>query len=129
MPQDRESGSAAVEYGLKTAKIIAQKLGATKEGPSNSNEYLFNGRHIVIKSARHKPGKIGVSYKMLEKLDAILGAFETDSGTYKVYELSPAQFKKNEQPTKSKGASKGRVGVVEQSIFYRKGTFLKELYF
>ena len=64
---------------------------------------------------------------MLEKLDSILGAFETDSGTYKIYELSPAHFTKNEQPTRSKGPSKGKVGILKKGIFYETGAFLKDL--
>jgi len=127
MPQDRESGAAGAKFGRETAKIIAQKLGATKEGRSTSNEYLLKGKHIVIKCAHQKNDSVGISYHMLKKLDSIYGAFETDSGTYKIYELSPPQFAKNEQPTKSKGPSKGKVGVVKKAIFYEKGAFLNEL--
>ena len=126
MPQDRESGAAGAKFGRETAKIIAQKLGATKEGRSYSNEYLLKGKHIVIKCAHHKTGSVGISYHMLERLDSIFGAFETDSGAYKLYELSSAQFKKSMEPTRSQGPSKGKVGIVKKAIFYEKGAFLKE---
>lgn len=83
MPQDRESGADAVKYGLETAKIIGHKLGATKEGRSNSNEYLLKGKHIVIKCARHKNDSVGISYQMLKKLDSILGPLKPIPGHIK----------------------------------------------
>lgn len=127
MPQDRESGAAGAKFGREAAKIIAKKLSATKEGRSDSNEYLLKGKHIVIKCAHRRTPSVGISYHMLERMDSILGAFETDSGTYELYELSPAQFKKYMEPTRSQGPSKGKVGIVKKAIFYEKGAFLKEL--
>ena len=50
MPQDRETGVTAVEYGLATARKIAKVIGATKIGNPRSNEYELNGKRIVIKS-------------------------------------------------------------------------------
>jgi len=35
MPQGQESGARAVEYGLQTARKIAEKLGGIKIGKAN----------------------------------------------------------------------------------------------
>ena len=120
MPQDRESGAAAVEYGLETARRIAKVLGATKIGNSRSNEYGLNGKRIVIKCAGATTNSVGVPYHMLERLDAVIGSFETEAGTYELYEMTPKMFKEDMRPTRSKGASSGRVGMVRKSTFVNK---------
>lgn len=127
MPQDRESGAAAGIYGFETAKAIAQKVGAKKERRKNSNEYLLKGKHIVIKCAHLGNDSVGVSWHMLKGLDSIYGAFETDKGTYEIYELSPARFKMNARETASQGPSRGRVGIVKKTVFKEKGKFLEAL--
>ena len=51
MPQDRDTGAAANEYGRATARSIAMKIGAT-EIKRSSNECRLDGQKIVIKCAR-----------------------------------------------------------------------------
>ena len=89
MPQDQESGARAVEYGLQTARKIAQKLGGIKIGKSRSNEYEVNGRKIVIKCARLNTKSVGVPYQLLDRVEAILGSFENENGCYDIYEMAP----------------------------------------
>lgn len=120
MPQDRESGAAAVEYGLETARRIAKILGAKKIGNPRSNEYYLNEKRIVIKCARATTNDVGVGYRMLEKLDAIIASFETETNIYELYEMTPKMYKENMRPTRSKGASSGRVGIVRKSTFTTK---------
>ena len=120
MPQHKESGAAAVEYGLETARKIAEFLGAQKIGNSRSNEYNLDGKRIVIKCARSSTTNVGVSYQMLKRLDAVIGSFETEGGIYELYEMTPEMFTRNMRPTRSKGASSGRVGIVSKSIFVSK---------
>ena len=120
MPQNRESGAAAVEYGLETARRIAKFLGAKKIGNSRSNEYDLDGKRIVIKCARTATTSVGVAYHMLKRLDAVIGSFETEAGTYELYEMAPEIYAENMRPTRSKGASSGRVGIVRKSTFINK---------
>src|SRR5713226_4523479 len=77
MPQDRDTGAAANEFGRATARKIATKIGAT-EIQRSSNECRVDGEKIVIKCARVDTPSIGVTYKMLDHLDGILGAFELE---------------------------------------------------
>ena len=121
MSQDRKSGAAAVEYGLQTAKRIAKALGATKIGNPRSNEYNLKEKRIVIKCARSTTKNVGVPYHMLDRLDAIIGAFEAEAGIYELYEMTPETYSENMRPTRSKGASSGRVGMVRKSTFINKG--------
>jgi hypothetical protein len=129
MPQGQESGAMAVEYGLQTAKRIAEELGAVKIGNIRSNEYEIGNRKIVIKCARTTTDSVGVSYLMLDRVAAILGSFETENGNYEIYELMPEVYKANMKPTRSKGPSAGRVGIVKKSIFIDKGKHIRKIDF
>jgi hypothetical protein len=75
MPQGRDSGARAVEYGLQTARRIAGKLDGIKIGGASSNEYEIDKRNVVIKCARTTTNSVGVSYRMLDRVAAIWGSF------------------------------------------------------
>jgi len=120
MPQDRDTGAAANEYGRATARKIATKIGAT-EIERSSNECRVDGEKIVIKCARVDTPSIGVTYKMLDHLDGILGAFELEDGSYDLFLLGPEAFRENMSATHSRGASAGRVGMVTKNVFLELG--------
>jgi hypothetical protein len=128
MPQDRESGARAVEYGLQTARKIAERIGGTKVGKVRSNEYKVNNRKVVIKCARVETNSVGVPYQMLDRVSAILGSFEIERGTYDIYEMKPDVYREHMRPTQSKGPSAGRVGIVRRSTFIDQGKFLMRLH-
>jgi hypothetical protein len=120
MPQDGDTGAAANEYGRTTARSIATKIGAT-EIQRSSNECRLDGEKIVIKCARLGTPSIGVTYRMLDGLDSILGAFELDDGSYDLYILAPDVFRANMSATQSRGASAGKVGMVTKTVFVELG--------
>ena len=120
MPQNRESGARANEYGRETAKKIAEKIGA-KSISKISNEFELQGRKITIRCAKHSTNDLGVTYKMLERIDAIFAALEQENGKYELYEISPSMFEKNMRETKSKGRAAGKVGLVRKSVFVNEG--------
>ena len=126
MPQNRESGARANEYGRETAKEIAKKIGA-KSISKISNEFELQGRKITIRCAKHSNDSLGVTYKMLERIDAIFAALEQENGKYELYEISPSMFKKNMRETKSKGAAAGKVGLVRKNVFINEGKFVCSL--
>jgi len=123
MPQDRESGAKANEYGRETAKKIAEKVGA-KFISKTSNEFELQDRKITIRCARHSTNDIGITYRMLKRIDAIFAALEQENGEYSLYEISPSMFEKNMRETKSKGAAAGKVGLVRKSVFVNEGQFI-----
>ena len=124
MPQCQEGGARAVEYGLQTARKIAEKLGGIGIGNDRSNEYVINGKKVVLKCARVSTNSIGVTYQMLDRVSAIRGSFETENGTYDIYEMSPDTYRENMRPTRSTGPSAGRVGMLRKSAFVMQGKFL-----
>ena len=124
MPQNRESGAQANEYGRVTAHKIAEALGATPTSKT-SNEFELNGRKITIRCARSTTTNFGMTFKMLERVDSILGAVEQENGTYEVYELSPKVFAENMRDTRSQGPSAGKVGLVNRSLFVSQGRYLR----
>lgn len=123
MPQDRESGAKANEYGRETAKKIAKYFGA-KSISKTSNEFELQDKKITIRCARHSTNDIGVTYRMLKRIDAIFVALEQGNGEYKLYEISPSMFELNMRETKSKGAAAGKVGLVRKSVFVNDGQFI-----
>ena len=123
MPQNRESGARANEYGRECAKKIAGKIGA-KSISKTSNEFELQGRKITIRCAKHSTNDLGVTYKMLERIDAIFAALEQENGKYELYEISPSMFEKNMRETRSKGAAAGKVGLVRKSVFVNEGEFI-----
>lgn len=60
-----------------------------------------------------------------EHLGGVIGAFETDTGNYELYEISPETFKQNMRETRSTGAAAGKVILVLQKIFKEEGKFIQ----
>jgi hypothetical protein len=117
MPQNRDSGAAGNEYGHATAAKVANRIGATGLGKA-SNECRLDGKRIVIKCARAATSSVGVTYRMLDQLDGILGAFEMEDGSYDLLLLEPSVYREHMAPTRSTGASAGRVGIVPRTVFF-----------
>jgi|SRR5271165_1762403 len=122
MPQDRQSGLRASRYGKECARRIAAAIGAQMVG-RKSNECTWNGQRAVIHCAHHNTSSIGVLYHMTPRLDAVLGAFQDESGAYRVMRLPierciPVMKAK---PTQSRGASAGRVGKIPRKILEGEG--------
>lgn len=120
MPQDRRSGEEASAYGHECGEKIASALGALKFN-ATSNECLLNGERVVVKCARLKTKSVGVTHGMLRRIDAIVGAFEENDGSYSIVHLPAEDFILHMTPTRSRGASAGRVGTVSRKTFYEDG--------
>jgi len=121
MPQDKESGARASRYGLDCGKKIIDAIGAKRVKPG-SNECLLGSELLSVHCARKDTDRIGVTYKTLERLSAVLGAFEQGDGSYVVWRLSKDQYEKRMSPTRSLGPSRNRVGMVKRVDFERYGT-------
>jgi hypothetical protein len=126
MPQDRKSGLIASRWGKECARRIATKIEARMVGPK-SNECSWNGERALIKCAGLKTSSVGVLYHMASKVDCVLGAFQSEDGSYKVIRLpieSCLPFMKA-MPTHSRGPSAGRVGLVPRRTFFGDGRLIK----
>lgn len=123
MVQTTQSGAAANTFGRETAPKIAREIGAAMTGPQ-SNEAILDGKHVVIKCAGKHTTSIGVTYTMLKKLDAVIGAFQHKTGAYQVFSLPAAVFAANARDSASASAH-GRVGLVTKKVFEAEGKLIK----
>jgi len=124
MPQDRESGARASEWGHDAAQRIARKIGASGMGKA-SNECQLNGERVVIKCARRNTSSVGVTYQMLTRLDRIIGAFELDDGSFELWAISPEQF---ESTMRESVTSRGKTALVSRSYFEQHGKKMERVY-
>jgi hypothetical protein len=58
---------------------------------------------------------------MLDRLDTIIAAFQQENGTFRLRSLSSPAFRSAMRPTRSQGASAGKVGIVSRRIFEQRG--------
>jgi hypothetical protein len=98
-------------------------IGAQTVKPG-SNECSLHGELLSVHCARKNTDRIGVTYKALERLAAVLGAFEQEDGSYAVWRMPKAQYEELMTDTRSRGSSKGKVGMVKKVEFERRGTRL-----
>jgi hypothetical protein len=120
MPQDKESGAKASRYGLECGRRIMDAIGAMSTKPG-SNECSLGGELLSVHCARKNTDRVGVTYKALEKISAVLGAFEQEDGSYVIWRMSKSEYDKRMTGTRSLGASKGRVGMVKRIDFEHYG--------
>jgi hypothetical protein len=127
MPQDRASGAAASEWGRLTAQRLIEELGGTSLS-ENSNEFLLGGEKLVLKCASASTTSVGVSLKMLDCIDGIVAAFADTDGAFTLSRMSPHAYRARMRPTRSCGASAGKVGKVSKSAFSEHGVALSVIH-
>ena len=120
MPQDSKSGARASQYGHDCGKKIIEAIGA-KSVKDGSNECSLDNELLSVHCARKDTDRIGVTYKTLERMTAVLGAFEQEDGSYVVWRMPKEQYKKLMTNTRSRGPSQNRVGMVKRVDFERYG--------
>jgi hypothetical protein len=118
--QDQASGARASRWGHETARAIAEKLGASHMRHS-SNECVLNGERVVIKCAAPTTLSVGVTYKMLDRVDRVVAAFQREDGSFQLWTVTPGQFREAMRETRSQGAAAGKVGLVERKTFEHIG--------
>lgn len=123
MPQNQLTGAAGNAFGRDTAPKIARAIGATMSRPG-SNEAHWKGRRVVIKCAKYGNNRVGVTYQMIETVDAILAAFQRSDGRFEMFELDPQTYQRTMIETRSTGPSAGKVGQVSRATFQSLGKHL-----
>ena len=127
MPQDQNTGAAGNTFGRESAPLIAQAIGAKMLG-TRSNEATYQGKRIVIKCAAQNTNSVGVTYRMLKRLDFVFGAFQQPDGCFEVFSLPAALYKIKMRETRSQGAAAGKVGLVARSVFESKGSRVQRVH-
>lgn len=92
-----------------------------------SNEATLEQTRVVIKCAAPKTSSVGVTYKMLAKLDWVVAAFQLDDGSFELWKLSPTDFRNSMRATRSRGAAAGKVGVVSRDAFQEHGKLMTRI--
>ena len=109
MPQDRESGAKASQYGRDCGKKIMEAIGA-KSVKAGSNECSLGSDLLSVHCARRHTDRVGVTYKALGGIAAVLGAFEQEDGSYIIWRLSKHQFEERMIGTRALGHQKVESG-------------------
>jgi hypothetical protein len=92
-----------------------------------SNEATLNGEKVVIKCAASATDSVGVTFRMLDRLDSIIGAFQLDDKSFELWSLSPEIFHQEMRDTRSKGSAAGKVGIVRRDVFEKSGRLLARI--
>jgi hypothetical protein len=124
--QNRETGARASKFGHQNATLLIAELGGVNRKPG-SNEFDLRGERVSIHSAHYRNGKVqsvGVTLLCLKTIRAVLGAFESEDRSFKIWKLPANDFAKFSRPTASKGASAGRVVLVKRNVFETHGKLL-----
>src|SRR5436189_5649016 len=111
MAQNRESGAEAARFGLEAAAKIGERIGARKL-TRNSNEFEYNGQSVTIRTAHKGTTDVGFTYKMLERIELVIGAFEVKDNEFDLLSLSPETFKNYMRDSTT---GKGRGGLVRRN--------------
>lgn len=85
----------------------------------HSNEAMWEHRRIVIKCARFGTTSVGVTYRMLNVIDAVIAAFQLRDGSFDLFHLSAEMYKSLMTPSRSTPDAAGRVGIVTVSAMRR----------
>ncbi len=120
MPQTRETGAAANEYGHATARAIAAKIGAVPV-TEHSNEFAFQGKLVTIRCASQGDNQVGVLYTMLKRIDLVIAAFEEEHAQYRLFSMTPHLYATQLRDSKHAG----KVGLVRKTQFKDHGTPLQ----
>lgn len=92
-----------------------------------SNECSLQGELLSVHCARKDTDSVGVTFKALDRIAAVLGAFEQDDGSYIVRRMPADRYRSLMKDTRSRGASHGRVGIVKRADFERHGTVVAKI--
>lgn len=125
MSQDQQSGATANKWGRETAQMLIKAFGG-KSASNISNEFSKDGESLVMKCANLDTTSVGVSYKMLDRIDAVVAAFAASPTCFSVYRMDSDQYKECMCATRSQGRSAGKVGLVTKKSFVEMGKSLGE---
>jgi hypothetical protein len=94
---------------------------------TKSNECVWNGERVLIKCAHTNTRSIGVLYHMIKRIDSVFGALQDENKSFRVMRLPIARCAviMKAKPTRSRGASSGRQGMIPRKIFEDEGRLIE----
>ena len=67
---------------------------------------------------------VGVTFKILDRLDSIVAAFQRDDGSFELWSLPADKFRREMRDTRSTGTPAGKVGLVRKDAFEKHGVII-----
>lgn len=119
--QRRITGRNANRWGHKAARMVMEKIGAQRTPRNNSNECHLGEESVVIKLVKGKSTSVKISYRMLWRIQAVIGAFEGADGEFHLWKISTKVLEENMRKERVKFAPSRWSGVVGRRIFEEKG--------
>lgn len=91
-----------------------------------SNEVIWDGRRAVIKAAALKNDSIGVTAKMLPRLDDVYGAFEDELGNVELWKITPDIFRRVSRDSPSARNRGTDTRLVRKREIFERGVLVRQ---
>ena len=125
--QNTASGQRAQEWGSRTARKIAEVLGAEKADRSQANEFILDGKRVAIKCARPTTSQCGLTNSMRGRVDYIICASQTLGGTFRLYKVTPEQWRQHANTPPEHNRNFRYITHLSRSVYRRIGEDLGEV--
>jgi len=126
--QTTETGQRAQSWGVRTARAIADALGAEKaKDQPLANEFWLDGKRVAIKCARPSTSQCGLTNTMRDRVDYIICASQNTDTSFSLYKLTPAQWIANAHDTPKHNRNYGKLTHVSRSTYRRIGEDLGDV--
>ena len=126
--QDTVSGQRAQKWGIKTARKIAEVVGAEKAADQPmANEFLLDGKRVAIKCAKPATTQCGLTNTMRDRVDYIICASQTVGGTFNLYKVTPGQWKQHAKDPPKHNRNYRNLTHLSRSAYRRNGEYLGEV--
>ena len=126
--QDTASGQRAQKWGSRTARRIADVLGAEKVTDlPQANEFILDGKRVAIKCAKPTTTQCGITNKMRGRVDYIICASQTMDGTFHLYKVTPEQWRQHANKPPEHNRNFRYLTHLSRSIYRRIGEDLGEV--
>ena len=125
--QNTASGQRAQAWGSRTARKIAQFLGAKKADQPQANEFILDGKRVAIKCARPTTTQCGLTNRMRGRVDYIICASQTVDGTFRLYKVTPEQWREHANTPPEHNRNFRYLTHLSRSVYRRIGEDLGEV--
>ncbi|KGK99218.1 hypothetical protein LI82_04130 [Methanococcoides methylutens] len=133
MGQTPETGQAGNNFGHRMGEHVAKRLGTQLlETGTGSNEAIYDGERVILKSAHKNTSSIGVTINVLETVQAIIATFEDKNKSsqnlhhYTIYRVSFNWYKEHMKPSRANERASRTTMMVTRSSIRKEGKVIGE---
>lgn len=126
--QNTATGQRAQAWGVKTARKIADVLGAEKAADQPmANEFILDDKRVAIKCARPATTQCGLTNTMRDRVDYIICASQVGDGIFNLYRVTPAQWQEHANRPPKHNRNYDYLTHLSRSVYRRIGEDLGEV--